>query len=479
MKTYLAHVDVLMAVGYYGGVENVINRLGCYLIDHGFRFRIVQIIYEGDAWADSKLEFLYAYDSGKNMDLEKMCMGYQKILKETNEIPDVILATGWPYMSYVAKHAAEDLKARIPVIGYPHTNPWRYGQSGYGDVDMFNNAEVCFAISNQIHEEIKKSNPNCINYRVNNPLPEGILPGDPQRRNPLHIAYVGRFTEEKRPEIIVRALGECKAPFELFMAGSGKLEKDLKILAKNLKVIDRIHFLGWQDDPWKAIESSSFLIMSSIYEGFSLAATESMARGMGLISTPVSGSIELIKPGETGYLFEDYKELASILDKIAEGELPYSDYEKCFSVAYPYRSNIALFDLSLKLYATSHYKMLPYEGVRIIRVSVIVPEKYATGEVIESILFQSIGREFIELIIITGDKKSPSFKTASDYESKYPDSILIINLDTNVGMQEQINIGRSYSSGDYVYFKEDNNALPFNFLFEKAIHAVTYRKTEL
>lgn len=472
-------VDMLMAAGYWGGVENVVNRLGLYLKKQGFRVRITQLICEGDIWSDPELEFVYVFDSRLNMDLEKMYQGYKKMLESSDRKPDVILATNWPYMCYLGKRATEELGFNAPVIGYPHTNPWRFDEVGYGSIEMLDNADVCFAISNTIKDDMLKANPNAVVYRVNNPLPEGIKHANLDDRDPLSICYVGRLNVEKRPDLLIEAMGKCKTPYHLYLAGSGPMKTSLIKRAKELGINDRVHFLGWLTNPWEAVEKSSICVMASAFEGFSLTATEAMARGMALISTPVSGSIELIKPGETGYLFphDDYEALADILDKIAEGILPSIDPYKCIEISVPFKSDIALFDTALKLFATANYKFLPYFDAIVHKVSVIVPieDEWEFMEgALESIVSQSIGLDMIEIIIVIKKGIEKTVKIVMDYENRFPDCVMVINVDTDEDLEE---VGLFYATGTYNITLGKNHIMEERELSFLLMDAITYRKS--
>lgn len=93
------------------------------------------------------------------------------------------------------------------------------------------------------------------------------------------------------------------------------------------------------------------MVMASDYEAFPLVAIEAMACGLPVFSTPVDGMIELIKPGENGFLYAKGSsgELAELLDLYAEGELPQIDAAVCRRYAADYETGRALYSLEQQL----------------------------------------------------------------------------------------------------------------------------------
>lgn len=113
--------------------------------------------------------------------------------------------------------------------------------------------------------------------------------------------YVGRLSEEKGVDVLVRAAAERK-DVPLKIAGTGPAEAALKKLAKKVGA-SNVEFLGFQngDALRKAYAGARFVVVPSIwYEVFGLIALEAYAAGKPVIVSQIGGLAELVKEGETG-----------------------------------------------------------------------------------------------------------------------------------------------------------------------------------
>jgi glycosyltransferase involved in cell wall biosynthesis len=88
------------------------------------------------------------------------------------------------------------------------------------------------------------------------------------------------------------------------IAGEGELLDELRGLAAQLKVDDRVVFLGPCRNIAELLTVSTVCVLSSKSEGFSNAILEYMAAGKPVVATDVGGAREAIIEGETGYLVE-------------------------------------------------------------------------------------------------------------------------------------------------------------------------------
>ena len=91
-------------------------------------------------------------------------------------------------------------------------------------------------------------------------------------------------------------------------------------------LIDRIEFLGPLDenDLKQIMEDSHIMVMPSSYEGFGIAYLEGMGFGLPAIASTAGGAVEIISPGENGFLVPpDNADLlrAYLLEVIADREL--------------------------------------------------------------------------------------------------------------------------------------------------------------
>lgn len=148
------------------------------------------------------------------------------------------------------------------------------------------------------------------------------------------IVYIGRLTYQKNPQRLLQVLRlacDKKSSLKAAIIGAGEMTEEVKTLCKELKLLDNVSFLGFQQNPLKILQDSKVMIMTSRWEGTPMVALEAMALGIPIISTPVDGINELICNGINGYLTENNEEFAEdivnlILDsklqkKMAENQL--------------------------------------------------------------------------------------------------------------------------------------------------------------
>ncbi len=91
--------------------------------------------------------------------------------------------------------------------------------------------------------------------------------------------------------------------------------------------------------------------MASDFECLPLVALESLASGIPVISTPIDGIPEIIKPEVNGFLypFQDIDGLADILDAMSDRILPEISSEACRNSVMDFEEEHVLTDLKEKL----------------------------------------------------------------------------------------------------------------------------------
>ncbi len=133
--------------------------------------------------------------------------------------------------------------------------------------------------------------------------------GGPQGQR---IVTVGRFKSEKNQALLLRAFARMAGPdSRLMFVGNGALEADLRALAKELDIADRVIFAGFQPDPTPFYMTADIFALSSNYEGFGNVIVEALACGTPVVSTDCpAGPTEILEDGR-------YGRLAPVGDEIA------------------------------------------------------------------------------------------------------------------------------------------------------------------
>lgn len=132
--------------------------------------------------------------------------------------------------------------------------------------------------------------------------------------------FVGRLVPEKNLGTLFRAFALAGAlPLRLQLVGEGKLREQLESQAATLGYRDRIEFLGRSDRVEDALARADFGVLPSLIEGLSNTLLESMAAGLPVIASRVSGSEDFVRHGENGWLFDplDAQRLAALLREAA------------------------------------------------------------------------------------------------------------------------------------------------------------------
>lgn len=130
---------------------------------------------------------------------------------------------------------------------------------------------------------------------------------------------VGRFEPPKDYANLINAIAQVRSnPSLLLIAGDGPLRPDIEKLASDLKVSDRIRFLGIRKDISALMGAADGYVMSSAWEGLPMALLEAAASGLPIVATNVGGNAEVVRDGVSGYLVppSDPQMLALTLKKM-------------------------------------------------------------------------------------------------------------------------------------------------------------------
>jgi len=115
---------------------------------------------------------------------------------------------------------------------------------------------------------------------------------------PLRLLCVGRLEFQKDHATAFRSLARLKhLEWRLDLLGNGPLEQDLRDLATQLGIIDRVTFNGFHSNPIELYAKSDALVLSSRWEGLPAVPLEAMACGCDVVTTDCSpGLTDLLAP---------------------------------------------------------------------------------------------------------------------------------------------------------------------------------------
>jgi glycosyltransferase involved in cell wall biosynthesis len=123
---------------------------------------------------------------------------------------------------------------------------------------------------------------------------------DTPRDAPLLLA-MGRLHEAKAHDVTLKALAQVPDAI-LWIAGAGPLEGDLRQLAYDLGVADRVRWLGWRNDAGALYRAADIVVFPSRFEPLGNVVIQAWAYGKPVIAAEAAGPQALIRPDDDGLL---------------------------------------------------------------------------------------------------------------------------------------------------------------------------------
>ena len=179
-------------------------------------------------------------------------------------------------------------------------------------------------------------------------IPYGIRPADYENRphlTPLtaqlsdpaakKILFTGRLVYYKGADVLLDAFAKTQANAELFLAGAGVLEAELKQKAAALGIAERVHFLGRRMTPElrDMFADCDLFVLPSVAnsEAFGIVQLEAMINGKPVINTALPTGVPLVSLHEkTGLTVppSDAAALAAAMDKLLCSDALRAQYGK-------------------------------------------------------------------------------------------------------------------------------------------------------
>lgn len=107
---------------------------------------------------------------------------------------------------------------------------------------------------------------------------------------PVTLLTIARLESEKNIDTMLRALVEISLSFPdvgLVIVGDGSQKSDLKKLAQELGIQEKVIFTGQQSSVSPYLASADIYLQLSSYEGFGLALLEASSFGLPIVSTDI------------------------------------------------------------------------------------------------------------------------------------------------------------------------------------------------
>lgn len=136
------------------------------------------------------------------------------------------------------------------------------------------------------------------------------------------VGWVGRMAAIKQPDDVLRTIRELRdrgVDAALILVGDGPERAGMEERANALDLVERVHFVGFQNDvgPW--FHAFDVLLLTSRNEGTPVSAIEALASGRPVVATDVGGTRDVVEEGLSGFLvpFGDVAAGAERLQRLA------------------------------------------------------------------------------------------------------------------------------------------------------------------
>ncbi|HIA14132.1 MAG TPA: glycosyltransferase family 1 protein [Nitrospirales bacterium] len=151
--------------------------------------------------------------------------------------------------------------------------------------------------------------------------------------------FCGRLAPEKNLKNLLHVwAGVTKqlSKAHLLLVGSGPEHAELERVARQLGLLEQVHFLGQKNDVLPYLQASDFFVLPSLREGCPNALLEAMAVGLPCVATRVGAIPELIDSGRNGILI-DLNEVSATVRAIVQ---LVEDPEKAFRLGQAARDTV-------------------------------------------------------------------------------------------------------------------------------------------
>lgn len=232
------------------------------------------------------------------------------------------------------------LGTSLPVIGVHHAFEDYERVTRKLFVNFFRKRLSLLGVSDAVRDDIRNSLPNWPAARIqtlyNRIDVDGVQATQVSFREAREslglsaeawiVGNVGRLHPDKDQTTLLHgfasALPGLPANSQLVIMGSGRLEQDLKALARELGIGDRVLFLGQVADARNYFRAFDVFTLSSDHEPFGMVLLEAMAAGVPLLATACGGATEVVEGigilfplGDAEHLAQGLQHLAAMDDQ--------------------------------------------------------------------------------------------------------------------------------------------------------------------
>ncbi|MGH8883792.1 MAG: glycosyltransferase [Egibacteraceae bacterium] len=322
-----------------GGIEQLLSLSAAYIDRARFDVEVAYLL----AWKDAFVPEL------ERRGIETHCLGMRhnadlswirRLRSLARERQFDLVHTHSPYPAVAARIALG--AARAPLLHTEH-NVWpRYRWPTYAaNAATYQRNAAVLAVSRPVAESIRP--PRWMPWVavpalqvVHHGIDESRVRWGPDARaearrtldldeEELVLGTVGNFTPKKDHHSLLTAfamLPDLGSPTRLVLVGAGPLEDELRRQVVRKDLGERVVFTGSRDDVQALLPAFDVFVLSSVYEGLSIALLEAMAAGLPSVATRVGGIPDALTDGVDGLLVapRDPEALATAISSLLRNE---------------------------------------------------------------------------------------------------------------------------------------------------------------
>ncbi len=186
-----------------------------------------------------------------------------------------------------------------------------------GKVKRLLNFNYAIGVANHVTNNIKKHNFKGETQTIYNGI-KIVKSKKIQKNNKIFtFGVMSRLSIEKNIQITIKSFAnfvqKVNKNSNLIIAGEGEEKEKLLKLTKNLKITDKVKFIGWIDNQEKFFNQIDIFIQSSTKESFGISIIEAFNYFCPVIASNIQGPKEIIANNKTGFLFDPNSEKSLFL----------------------------------------------------------------------------------------------------------------------------------------------------------------------
>lgn len=175
----------------------------------------------------------------------------------------------------------------------------------------------CICVSSGVQVDMQKLFGSNIELQtIYNPVDPKIcalLAAEERPKFTDYLIHVGKFNKAKRHDRLLRSYAMSGVKTPLVLLGSGPLKRDAEMLADKLGIRERVHFVGFQENPFPWIAAARLMIVASDFEGLGMTILEALTLNVPVISTDCPSGPSEILPEDNLVEVTDETALANLI----------------------------------------------------------------------------------------------------------------------------------------------------------------------